>query len=149
MFKLNAKFDADSLLYSLSHFKCNGPTVHMFTQRHLLPNWLVQWAHHCLPICIAVHSPWLPHYTDVAQTILVLLTMAGLFWTDHIYHKNSPFKFSKIHNNVLWESYRPRIKSFNCNMSLWVTSKGIQTNALSPHLRLESLWRVPQFEISL
>ena len=32
MFKLNAKSDADSLLYFLSHFACNGHTVHMFTQ---------------------------------------------------------------------------------------------------------------------
>ena len=37
MFKLNAKFDADSLLYSLSHFECNDHTVHMLTQRHLQP----------------------------------------------------------------------------------------------------------------
>ena len=36
MFKLNAKFDADSLLYLLSHFECNGHTVHMLTQQHLL-----------------------------------------------------------------------------------------------------------------
>ena len=37
MFKLHAKFDADSLLYLLSHFECNGCTVHMLTQRHLPP----------------------------------------------------------------------------------------------------------------
>ena len=37
MFKLNAKFDADSLLYSLSHFKCDGHTVHMLTQQHRWP----------------------------------------------------------------------------------------------------------------
>ena len=37
MFKLNAKFDADSLLCSLSHFECDGHTVHMLTQWHLLP----------------------------------------------------------------------------------------------------------------
>ena len=36
-FKLNAKFDADSLLYSLSHFECDGHTVHMLTQQHLPP----------------------------------------------------------------------------------------------------------------
>ena len=35
MFKLNAKFDADLLLYLLSHFECNGHTV--LTQWHLLP----------------------------------------------------------------------------------------------------------------
>ena len=32
MFKLNAKFDADFLLYSLSHFECDGHTVHMLAQ---------------------------------------------------------------------------------------------------------------------
>ena len=37
IFKLNAKLDADSLLYSLSHFECDGHTVHMLTQQHLLP----------------------------------------------------------------------------------------------------------------
>ena len=36
MLKLNANFDADLLLYSLSHFECNGHTVHMPTQWHLL-----------------------------------------------------------------------------------------------------------------
>ena len=35
MVKHNTKFDADSLLYSLSHFECNGHTVHMLTQWHL------------------------------------------------------------------------------------------------------------------
>ena len=37
MFKLNAKFDADSLIFSLSHFECNGHTVHMLTQWHPVP----------------------------------------------------------------------------------------------------------------
>ena len=37
MFKFNAQYDADSLLYLLSHFKCHGHTVHMLTQWHLLP----------------------------------------------------------------------------------------------------------------
>ena len=37
MFKLNAKSDADSLLYSLSHFECDGHTVHMLTQQCLPP----------------------------------------------------------------------------------------------------------------
>ena len=37
MFKLHAKFDADSLLYLLSHFECNSHTVHMLTQQHLPP----------------------------------------------------------------------------------------------------------------
>ena len=37
MVKLNAKFDADLLLYSISYFDCDGSTVHMLTQQHLLP----------------------------------------------------------------------------------------------------------------
>ena len=37
MLKFNAKFYADLLLYLLSHFECNGHTVHMLTQWHLPP----------------------------------------------------------------------------------------------------------------
>ena len=44
----------------------------------LPPNWLVQWSCHCSHVCIPVHSPWLPGCIDVMQTILVILTMAGL-----------------------------------------------------------------------
>ena len=35
-FKLQAKFDTDSLFYSLSHFEWDGHTVYMLTQWHLL-----------------------------------------------------------------------------------------------------------------
>ena len=35
--KLNAKFDADPLLYLLSHFECDGHTVHMLIQCRLPP----------------------------------------------------------------------------------------------------------------
>ena len=37
MSKLNIKFDADSLLYLLSHFECDGHTVYIFTQWCLPP----------------------------------------------------------------------------------------------------------------
>ena len=30
-------------------------------------------------MCIPVHAPWLPGYIDVAQTILIILTMVGHF----------------------------------------------------------------------
>ena len=30
-------------------------------------------------MCIPVHSPWLPGCIDVAQTVLLILTMAGVF----------------------------------------------------------------------
>ena len=46
------------------------------------PHWLVQWSRHCSHMCIPVHSPWLPGYIDVTQTILTL-TMAGLFPDRH------------------------------------------------------------------
>ena len=42
------------------------------------PHCLVQW--NCRSrMFIPVHSPWLPGYMDVTQTVLVILTMAGLF----------------------------------------------------------------------
>ena len=37
MFKLNAKFDVDSLFYLLSHFEYDSHTVHTLTQWHLQP----------------------------------------------------------------------------------------------------------------
>ena len=37
VFKLNTKFDADSLFCSLSHVECDGHTGHMLTQWHLPP----------------------------------------------------------------------------------------------------------------
>ena len=79
MLKLNAKFDADLLLYSLSHFECDGHTVHMLTQ-WCLPSLLTNTAESSLftHACVPVHSPWLPGYTDVVQTILLVLTKAGL-----------------------------------------------------------------------
>ena len=43
------------------------------------PHWLVQWSHHCSRMCIPVHSPGLPGDINAAQTILVILTTAGLF----------------------------------------------------------------------
>ena len=44
-----------------------------------LPYWLVQWSCHYSRMRIPVHSPWLPGYIEVVQTILVILTMVGLF----------------------------------------------------------------------
>ena len=42
------------------------------------PHWLVQWSGHCSRTCIPVLSPWLPHYHNVVQTVLVILAMARL-----------------------------------------------------------------------
>ena len=76
MFKLNAKWDADSLLYLLSHFECNSHTVHMLTQQHLLPPLT---SRYCSCMHIPIHSPWLPGYINVVQTVLAMSTIAGLF----------------------------------------------------------------------
>ena len=43
------------------------------------PHWPVQWSRHCSRMQIPGHSHWLPGYMDVTQTVLVILTIAGLF----------------------------------------------------------------------
>ena len=73
MIKLNTKFDADSLLYSLSHFECDSHTVHMLPQCHLQS-----------PLTSTMklsllNSPGPPGCINVTETILVILTMVGLF----------------------------------------------------------------------
>ena len=78
MFKLNAKFDADSLLYSVI-LNATGTQYTRSLNGIYHPHWLVQWHHHCSHRHIPVHSPWLPGYIYVVWTILVILTMAGLF----------------------------------------------------------------------
>ena len=72
--KFNAKFDTDALLYLLSHFECSGRTVHTLTQLRL-----PQWSRHCSHMHSPVHSPWLPGYISIAQTVLIVLIMTGLF----------------------------------------------------------------------
>ena len=79
MFSLSAKSDADSLLYSLSHFECDSHTVHMLTQWRLLPPLTSTVKLSLFMHVHSVHAPWLPGYINVMQTNLVILTMAGLF----------------------------------------------------------------------
>ena len=43
------------------------------------PHWPVQWSRHCSHLCIPIHSPQLPCYIIVTQTILIILTTAGFF----------------------------------------------------------------------
>ena len=79
MFKLNAKFNADLSLYSLSYFKCDGHTIHMLTQWHLPP-----------PLTSTVKSSLFTHAHSsplffaarlhgCCANLLVILTMVGLF----------------------------------------------------------------------
>ena len=59
VFKLNAKFDADLLLYLLSHFECHGHTVHMLTQWCLPP-----------PLTSAIKSSVIVHTCAFQSTLL-------------------------------------------------------------------------------
>ena len=74
MFKFNAKFDADSVILNVmtTQYTCSLNGAYH-------PHWLVQWRHHCSCMCIPIYSSWLPGYSNVTQTVLVILTMAGLF----------------------------------------------------------------------
>ena len=67
---LKAKSDTDLLFYSLSHFECDGHTVHMLTQWHLLP-----------PLT-KYNEVVIVHTRAFQSTLLgcqVTLTMVGLF----------------------------------------------------------------------
>ena len=71
MLTLNAKLDADSLLYLLSHlnamatqYTCSLNSIHCPYSEVIIVH-----------IHIPVHSPWLPGYISVMQTILVILTI--------------------------------------------------------------------------
>ena len=80
MFKFNAKFDADSLLSSLSHFEWMATQyTRSLTQQHLPPPLTSTGKSSLFMLCIPVHSPGLSGYLSVAQTVLITLTMARLF----------------------------------------------------------------------
>ena len=78
MFKLNTKFDADSLFYLLSHFEYNGHTVHMLTQ------WCV-----LAPLTSTVKSSL---FTHIHSSLLSLA--ARLHWcASHTWYINSGWTF--------------------------------------------------------
>ena len=64
IFKLNAMYDADSLLYSLSHFECDSHTVYMLTQWCLPP-----------PLTSTVKSSLFTHMHSSPLSVA-----AGLHW---------------------------------------------------------------------
>ena len=59
--------------------ECNGHTVHVLTQQVASTTPTDYYSEVVIVHTCAVHSPWLPGYIDVAQTVLIILTMAGLF----------------------------------------------------------------------
>ena len=54
-------------------------STHAHAMASIAPHWPVQWSHHWSHLHIPVHAPWLPVYINVTQTVLIILTMAGLF----------------------------------------------------------------------
>ena len=80
MFKLNVKFDVDSLLYSLSHFEWDGHTVHMLTQQHLPP-----------PMSDTIKSSLFTHKHSSPRPLA-----ASLHWchTNHSHYMNNGWTFS-------------------------------------------------------
>ena len=81
MFKLNAKFDAESLLYSLSHFECNGHIVRMLTQWCLPP-----------PLTTTLKSSLFMH---VYSSPLSLAARLHQCLTNHSCYINNGFTFSE------------------------------------------------------
>ena len=62
------------------------------------PHWLVQWSCHWSCMYIPVHSPWLPGYIDVPQTILI-----NNGWT---YPGHASYSF----NRQRWAECHPHIR---------------------------------------
>ena len=93
MFKLNAKFDADLLLYSLSHFDCDGHTIHMLTQRHLLP-----------PLSSTVKSSLFTHVHSSPLSLAARLQWCHAncpFYINHAWiFLDRPYKYRKKHWTV-------------------------------------------------
>ena len=79
MFKLNAKFDADSLLYWLSHSYATSTQYTCSLTGHLPPPLTSTVKSSLFMHACSTPLLWLPDYIDVVQTILVLLIVAGFF----------------------------------------------------------------------
>ena len=83
MCKLNAKFDADLLLYLLSHFQCDGHTVHMLTQQRLPP-----------PLTSTVR---LPLFTHTHSSPLSLAARLYQSYINRSFHINNGWTFPDRH----------------------------------------------------
>ena len=95
MFKLNTKFDADSLLCSVSHFERDGHTVHMVTQWCLHP-----------PLTSAVKLSLFMHMhsgpLSVAATVQECSHCINNVWTFSGQNSHIPYEFSYCWYIVTW-----------------------------------------------
>ena len=80
LFKLNIKFNADLLLYSLNYFECDSHTVHELTQWYLL-----------LPLAGTLKSSLLMHAHSSPLSLA-----ARLYWgrVKHFHYINNGWTFS-------------------------------------------------------
>ena len=89
---LNTKSDADSLLYWLTHFECDGHTVHMLTQRFLPP-----------PLTSTVKSSL---FTHAHSSPLSLAARLHQCHANHSHYINNGWTFSRqtlyVHTHALF-----------------------------------------------
>ena len=80
--------ESSNLMQNLMQIRCSTPPVILNVKATQYtcslngvyhPHWLAQWSCHCSHMHIPVHSPWLPGYIGVLWTVLIILTVAGLF----------------------------------------------------------------------
>ena len=125
--------ESSNLMENLMHFCCCtcSVTLNVTATQYICsfngiyhPHWLVEWSH-CSHVHIPVHSPCLPGYIDVEQTVLIVLTVAYFFQTDLVYFLPStvllptsalvifpwvaPFPYKGLHSKSLSVSSGPCI----------------------------------------
>ena len=109
MFKLNAKFYANSLLYSLSHFECDSHTVHMLTHRHLPP-----------PLTSTVKLSLFMH---VHSSPLSLTARLHRCCTNHSQYVNNGWTFSGqtsyIYTMKYYSAIKKKMKSYHLQQHGW------------------------------
>jgi hypothetical protein len=67
------------LICWLGHCKCDGHTVHKFSQRRRTADWLAPRESECSRIYSKVFSDWLPSYIKATRPVLEIFKMAGYF----------------------------------------------------------------------
>ena len=131
MLKLNAKFDTDSLLCSLSHFECDGHTVHMLTQWCLPP-----------PLTSTVKSSLFTHAHSSPLSLA-----ARLRWchANHSRYINNGWTLSR------WTSYMCVITLHHISCIFLAKHQIIQvTQSLcTPHLVPCNFWLFPKLKSPL
>ena len=101
------------------------------------PHWLVQWSHHCSHTNIPVHSPWLPGYINATQTVLVILTMAGLL------PDRSFCGFVTLCWVVLSREAYPHLDI----LLLWNELHPLQIHMSKSYLQCDGVWRWDLWEV--